>query len=142
MSSGRPPMISTSPACRSMDGLGRCRSPFSRSMRSTVKPKAAPRNSSNRPAPKRRSQRLYKAVARPATAPAPSHVWLYVKAPYQSANGSVTKMVSSRSGEVESMATGQSISSSTRRTYLIASAGNSPHVRAPTVLSDQPFMVS
>ena len=58
----------------------------------------------------------------------------------QVVKGSVTRMVSSRSGLVESMATGQPISSSMRRTYLIACAGSSAHERAPAVVSDQPSM--
>lgn len=49
-------------------------------------------------------------------------------------------MVSSRSGLVDNSATGQPISSSTRRTYLIASAGSSAQLRAPSVESDQPGM--
>src|SRR6185437_1554141 len=60
----------------------------------------------------------------------------------QSANGSRTKIVSSRSGLVESSATGVSINSSMRRTYLTASAGNCDQLRAPRVLSLQPSMVS
>ena len=61
---------------------------------------------------------------------------------HQSANGSVTRMVSSRSGLVDKRATGQSISSSTRFTYLIALAGRSFQLRAPSVLSDQPGISS
>jgi hypothetical protein len=56
--------------------------------------------------------------------------------------GSVTRMVSSRSGLVERSATGQPISSSMRRTYLIAWAGSSAQERAPAVVSDQPGSVS
>ena len=46
--------------------------------------------------------------------------------------------MSSRSGLVETKATGQAISSSTRRMYLIACAGNCRQLRAPAVDSDQP----
>ena len=60
----------------------------------------------------------------------------------QSANGSRTRMVSFRSGEVESSATGHAINSSTRRTYLIALAGKSAQLRAPSVLSLQPGISS
>ena len=60
----------------------------------------------------------------------------------QSSKGSVTKIVSSRSGEVETSATGQSINSSILRTYLIALAGKSAHERAPSVLSLQPDISS
>ena len=60
----------------------------------------------------------------------------------QSANGSRTRIVSSRSGLVESMATGASISSSIRRMYLIAVAGRSIQLRAPRVDSGQPSIVS
>jgi hypothetical protein len=60
----------------------------------------------------------------------------------QSANGSATRIVSSRSGLVESIATGAPISSSTRRMYLTAAAGRSAHERAPRVDSRQPGMVS
>ena len=60
----------------------------------------------------------------------------------QSAKGSWTRMVSSRSGLVDSRATGASISSSMRRTYFTAAAGRSLKVRAPSVLSDQPGRVS
>ena len=42
-------------------------------------------------------------------------------------------MVASRSGLVESMATGASINSSTRRTYLMQLAGKSAQERAPAV---------
>src|SRR5690606_7850747 len=71
--------------------------------------------------------------------PAPS------RAPGQrlhAAKGSVTRIVSSRSGLVDSIATGQPINSSMRRTYLIACAGSSAQERAPAVVSDQPGSVS
>ena len=55
---------------------------------------------------------------------------------YQSSKGSVTRIVSSRSGEVDTSATGQSINSSILRTYLIALAGKSAHDLAPSVLAD------
>ena len=61
---------------------------------------------------------------------------------YQSSKGSVTRIVSSRSGDVETSATGQSINSSILRTYLIALAGKSAHDRAPSVLSLQPGISS
>ena len=57
-------------------------------------------------------------------------------------NGLCIRMVSSRSGLVESTAAAQPTSSSIRRTYLIACAGNSPHDRACAVFSPQPAMVS
>jgi len=60
----------------------------------------------------------------------------------QSAKGSRTRIVSSRSGLVESRATGASISSSSRRMYLTAVAGSSAQERAPWVLSCQPSSVS
>ena len=60
----------------------------------------------------------------------------------QSRNGSVTRMVSSRSGLVETIATGASISSSMRRMYFTAVAGRSAQLRAPWVLSFQPGIVS
>src|SRR5262245_43479888 len=60
----------------------------------------------------------------------------------QSANGSFTRMVSSRSGLVERSATGASISSSMRRMYLIAVAGSCAQERAPLVDSRQPSSVS
>ena len=60
----------------------------------------------------------------------------------QSSKGSVTKIVSSRSGEVDTSATGQSINSSILRTYLIALAGKSAHDLAPSVLSSQPDISS
>jgi hypothetical protein len=50
--------------------------------------------------------------------------------------------VSSRSGEVESSATGAPISSSTRRTYLIACAGSSAQERAPALEPFQPSISS
>src|ERR1700680_588573 len=49
----------------------------------------------------------------------------------QSSNGSLTRIVSSRSGLVESSVTGHSISSSMWRTYFTACAGSCPQVRAP-----------
>ena len=61
---------------------------------------------------------------------------------YQSSKGSVTRIVSSRSGEVDTSATGQSINSSILRTYLIALAGKSAHDLAPSVLSVQPEISS
>ena len=61
---------------------------------------------------------------------------------YQSSKGSVTRIVSLRSGEVDTSATGQSINSSILRTYLIASAGKSAHDLAPSVLSSQPDISS
>ena len=61
---------------------------------------------------------------------------------YQSSKGSVTRIVSSRSGEVDTSATGQSINSSILRTYLIALAGKSAHDLAPSVLSAQPDISS
>src|SRR5436309_1157743 len=60
----------------------------------------------------------------------------------QSAKGSRTRIVSSRSGLVETRVTGQRISSSTRRIYLIAAAGSSAQLRAPAVVSCQPGIVS
>ncbi len=57
-------------------------------------------------------------------------------------NGFCTRIVSSRSGLVESKAIGHPTSSSTRRTYLIACAGRSAHERALAVGSFQPSMVS
>ena len=56
----------------------------------------------------------------------------------QSSNGSFTKIVSSRSGLVDSSVTGHSISSSMWRTYFTACAGSSLHLRAPFVDCDQP----
>ena len=50
---------------------------------------------------------------------------------HQSSKGSLTRIVSSRSGLVESSVTGHSISSSIVRTYLTACAGNSAQLRAP-----------
>ena len=46
-------------------------------------------------------------------------------------NGSVTRIVSSRSGLVESSVTGVFVRSSTRRIYLTAFAGSSAQLRAP-----------
>src|SRR4029077_17581126 len=43
---------------------------------------------------------------------------------HHTSNGFCTELVSSRSGLVESMATGQPTNSSIRRTYFIACAGN------------------
>ncbi len=60
----------------------------------------------------------------------------------QSANGSVTKIVSSRSGLVESNVTGASTNSSTRLMYLIACAGKSAHDFAPLVDPSHPAIVS
>ena len=51
-------------------------------------------------------------------------------------------MVSSRSGLVDSKATGQPTNSSIRRTYFIACAGNCAQERARAVGSFQPAMVS
>src|ERR1700730_272139 len=62
--------------------------------------------------------------------------------PRQSANGSRTRTVSSRSGLVDSIATGAPISSSGRRMYLIAVAGRSAQDRAPRVLSPHPSALS
>jgi hypothetical protein len=53
----------------------------------------------------------------------------------QSANGSRTSTVSSRSRLVDSIATGAALNSSRHRTYLIMVAGNCTHERAPLVLS-------
>ncbi len=61
---------------------------------------------------------------------------------HQSEKGSRTRIVSSRSGLVETSATGVRISSSTRRIYLIAWAGSCAQLRAPAVDSDQPATVS
>ena len=60
----------------------------------------------------------------------------------QVSNGFCIKIVSSRSGLVESNATGHSTSSSIRLTYLIACAGRSAQDRAPAVLSFHPSTVS
>ena len=46
-------------------------------------------------------------------------------------NGSVTRMVSSRSGLVDSSVTGVRVSSSTRLIYFTALAGSSAQLRAP-----------
>ena len=51
-------------------------------------------------------------------------------------------MVSSRSGLVDSRATGQPTSSSTRRTYFIAWAGSCAQERALAVSAFQPSTVS
>ena len=50
-----------------------------------------------------------------------------------SSNGLCIRIVSSRSGLVESKATGQPTNSSMRRTYLIAAAGSCAHERARAV---------
>src|SRR5262249_51884013 len=60
----------------------------------------------------------------------------------QASNGLRIRIVSCRSGLVDSKATGQPINSSIRRTYLIAWAGRSAHERARAVASCQPVMVS
>ncbi len=60
----------------------------------------------------------------------------------QSPNGSCIKIVSSRSGLVDSKITGASIISSIRLTYLMARAGRSAHERAPRVVSSQPAQTS
>ncbi len=60
----------------------------------------------------------------------------------QSENGSRTRIVSSRSGLVESRVSGVWINSSMRRMYLTALAGKSTQERAPRVLSGQPWKVS
>ena len=60
----------------------------------------------------------------------------------QSAKGSRTNIVSARSGLVDTRATGQRISSSTRRMYLIVWAGRSAQLRAPAVDCDQPVIDS
>jgi len=57
-------------------------------------------------------------------------------------NGFCIRMVSSRSGLVDSSAAEQPINSSMRRTYLMAWAGSSAHERARAVFSPQPAMVS
>ena len=57
-------------------------------------------------------------------------------------NGLCIRIVSSRSGLVESKATGQPTNSSMRRTYLIAAAGSCAHERARAVGSCQPATVS
>ena len=51
----------------------------------------------------------------------------------------MTRIVSSRSGEVDNSATGHWINSSIRLTYLIAAAGRSAHDRAPAVFSRPAF---
>ncbi len=59
----------------------------------------------------------------------------------QSSNGSRTRIVSSRSGLVDSSATGQSISSSIVLTYFTACAGNSLQLLAPRVDCVQPSKI-
>ena len=56
----------------------------------------------------------------------------------QVSNGLRIRIVSSRSGLVDSKATGQPINSSIRRTYLIAAPGSCVQLRAPAVFSDHP----
>ena len=70
----------------------------------------------------------------PASRSSPRH-------PIQASNGLRIRMVSCRSGLVDSNTTGQPISSSTRRTYLIAWAGRSAQERARAVASCQPATV-
>ena len=60
----------------------------------------------------------------------------------QPSNGSRTRIVSSRSGLVDSSVTGASTSSSIRRTYLTACAGRSAQERAPRVEPVQPSITS
>ena len=60
----------------------------------------------------------------------------------QLSNGFFIRIVSSRSGLVESKATGQPTNSSMRRTYLMACAGSSAQLRAFAVGSCQPSMTS
>ena len=60
----------------------------------------------------------------------------------QVSKGLCIRMVSSRSGLVDSNATGQPINSSMRRTYFTASAGSSAHERALAVIPFQPSAVS
>ena len=60
----------------------------------------------------------------------------------QSSNGSFIRIVSSRSGLVDSSVTGHSISSSMRLTYLIAWAGSAAQDRLPSVDAFQPSSVS
>ncbi len=62
--------------------------------------------------------------------------------PNYCSNGFCIRIVSSRSGLVDSSVTGQPTSSSIRRTYLIACAGSSAHERARAVGSCQPPTVS
>ena len=62
--------------------------------------------------------------------------WFYPK------NGSCIRMVSSRSGLVESNVTGAPMSSSIYLTYFMAAAGSWFQLRAPWVRSLQPFTVS
>jgi len=61
---------------------------------------------------------------------------------HQPSNGSRTRIVSSRSGLVDSSVTGASTSSSMRRTYFTACAGRSAQERAPRVEPAQPSIVS
>src|SRR5258708_3111333 len=61
---------------------------------------------------------------------------------HRATKGSRTRMVSSRSGLVESSATGAPINSSTRLIYLIAVAGSSAQERAPRVDPLHPSNVS
>ncbi len=60
----------------------------------------------------------------------------------QPMKGSFMRITSSRSGLVETSATGVSMSSAIRFTYLTASAGRSLQERAPTVDPFHPCMVS
>ncbi len=60
----------------------------------------------------------------------------------QPANGSRTRMVSSRSGLVDRIASGASVSSSIQRTYFTAAAGRSDQERAPRVEALQPSIDS
>ena len=60
----------------------------------------------------------------------------------QSWNGSRIRIVSSRSGLVDSSVTGHSISSSMWRTYFTACAGSSAQLRAPRVDCVQPSKLS
>ena len=68
--------------------------------------------------------------------------WIRADGELQSSNGSFMRMVSSRSGLVESSVTGHSINSSMRLTYLIACAGSEPQDRLPSVDEFQPSSVS
>ena len=56
--------------------------------------------------------------------------------------GSRIRITSSRSGEVDSKATGLPTSSSRRRTYFTASPGNCVQLRAPRVDPFQPLTIS
>ncbi len=60
----------------------------------------------------------------------------------QPSKGSRTRIVSSRSGLVESSVTGDSVNSSMRRTYFTAAAGKSAQDRAPRVEALQPSIDS